>query len=89
MVISSCQMAGWKVIRSGKSSKRPASMSKMKTHLDRSVKCPKFWVGPTRERPGPMLFMVVVTAVKFVIKSFSSREMRRIETTNKVKKVSM
>jgi len=29
----------------------------------------KFCVGPTRERPGPILLMVEATAVKFVIAS--------------------
>ena len=48
----------------GNSSRRPASISKISTHLLKSVMCAKDAVGPTRERPGPMLLMVAATAVK-------------------------
>lgn len=83
----SCQIDGWNMMRRGKSSKRPANMSKIKIHFDKSVKCPKFWVGPTIDSPGPILFIVAITEVKFVTKSFSSREITKIDSTNSAKKV--
>ena len=55
----------------GKSSSLPASMSNIKTNLLSGEKRLKFCVGPTRFKPGPMLFMVVATAVKFVIRSLT------------------
>ena len=63
----------------GKSSSLPASISNISTHLDRGLNNAKFWVGPTNSRPGPILFNVAVTAVKFVIRSKLSREIIRTE----------
>ena len=63
----------------GKISNRPASMSKINTHLERQEKELKFPIGPTISRPGPILFNVAVTAVKFVIRSKLSREIIRTE----------
>ena len=53
----------------GKSSKRPANMSNISTYLEKSEKNPKFAEGPTRFKPGPILLMVAVTALKLVKKS--------------------
>ena len=80
--ISSCQIDGWNMIKSGNNSNRPASILKINTHFDKSVKCAKFCVGPTRDNPGPILFMVAITEVKFVTKSFSSNAMIKIERMN-------
>ena len=60
---------GWNRIRRGKSSSRPASMSNIRTYFEKWLKNEKFDVGPTRFKPGPMLFMVARTAEKFVAKS--------------------
>ena len=54
---------------SGNSSRRPASMSKIRTSLEKSENMEKFPLGPTRERPGPMLLSVAATAEKLVIRS--------------------
>lgn len=80
--ISSCQMDGWNKIKRGKSSKRPANILNINTHFDKSVKCAKFCVGPTIANPGPILFIVAITEVKFVTKSFSSNAMIKIERMN-------
>lgn len=63
----------------------PASMSKIITSFAGFVKLPKFIMGPTCARPGPMLFKVAAMAVKFVTISKPSRLMSRKETT-KMKK---
>ena len=63
----------------GNSSSRPASISKESTSLDNGEKIPKFPVGPIRERPGPTLFKVVATAVKFVTRSNSSKLMIKMD----------
>ena len=73
------QVSRRKRIRIGKSSSRPASISKARTSLDSGEKIPKFPVGPIRERPGPTLFKVVTTAVKFVTRSNSSKLMMKID----------
>lgn len=85
--ISSCQIDGWNMIKSGNNSNRPASISKINTHLDKSVKCAKFCVGPTMDKPGPMLFIVAITEVKLVTKSFSSNATIRIEKIKSAAKV--
>ena len=63
----------------GKSSSLPISMSKIKTHLEKSVKKEKFAVGPTIERPGPTLLNVVATAVNEVVRSCPSIETSRTD----------
>ena len=73
------QVSRRKRIRIGNSSSRPASISKERTSLDSGEKIPKFPVGPIRERPGPTLFKVVTTAVKFVTRSNSSKLMMKID----------
>ena len=73
------QVSRRKRIRIGNNSSRPASMSKERTSLDRGEKIPKFPVGPIKERPGPTLFKVVTTAVKFVTRSNSSKLMIKID----------
>lgn len=57
----------------GNSSRRPASISNISTNLDKIEKPPKLQVGPTAPSPGPMLFKVAATAVKFDVKSKLSR----------------
>ena len=63
----------------GKISRRPASISKISTSLAGSAKPLKFRMGPTSSRPGPMLFMVAATAVKFVTMSKPLRLMSKKE----------
>ena len=53
--------------RIGKISRRPASISKLRTSLDRVLKALKLQVGPTASRPGPMLLKQASTAVKLVV----------------------
>ena len=66
---------------SGNSSNRPASMSNIRTYFDILLKNPKFCTGPTWERPGPILFIVAATAVKFVEKSYPSMDTIRVDAT--------
>ena len=72
-------------MRSGNSSSLPASISKIKIYLEKTEKCPKFWVGPASSNPGPMLLIVAATAVKFVIRSFPSKEMASTEAEKRIK----
>ena len=44
----------------------------MKTNFEKTEKLEKLPAGPTSARPGPMLLMVVSTAVKFVTRSLPS-----------------
>lgn len=74
------QITGWNRISIGNSSSLPASMSKIRTYLEKGEKKPKFSVGPTNSNPGPILLIHAATAVKFVVKSFWSKEMAKIET---------
>ena len=53
----------------GKISRRPTSMSKDSSSLDHQEKAEKFPMGPTTSRPGPMLLMHAVRAVKVVTMS--------------------
>lgn len=78
-------MSGRNSTSIGKISRRPASMSKIITSFAGFVKLPKFIMGPTCARPGPMLFKVAAMAVKFVTISKPSRLMSRKDTT-KMKK---
>ena len=55
----------------GYSSSLPASISNIRTYLDAREKWPKFAVGPTAERPGPMLLNVAATEVKIVSRLWS------------------
>lgn len=71
----------------GKSSSLPANISIINTYLEKIEKCAKFCVGPTSERPGPMLLIVAATEVKFVVKSLFSNEIRRTDTANTIIKV--
>ena len=66
----------------GKSSSLPASISKIRMHLGMPENTEKLAVGPTSSRPGPMLFRVAATAVKFVTRSRSSIDRIRRENTN-------
>ena len=49
----------------------------MRTNLEKSEKAEKFPVAPTMFKPGPMLFKVAAIAVKLVVVSKPSREIRR------------
>ena len=80
--MDSFQIAGWNRISRGKSSRRPASISNISTHFEKMEKCAKFWVGPTISRPGPILFNVAITAVKFVTSPLFSKEINRIDVVN-------
>ncbi len=57
------------IIKIGKSSSRPASISIIITNFEKALKIEKFCVGPTKPKPGPMLFKVAITAVALVVKS--------------------
>lgn len=57
----------------GNNSSLPASISKQSTILESGVYAPKFCVGPTPARPGPILLSVAAIAVKFVSKSKLSK----------------
>lgn len=83
----SFQIAGWKRIRSGNNSSLPANISNIRIILEKMLKCPKFCVGPTRARPGPILLIVAITAVKFVTKSLPSKEMAKMDREKIIIKV--
>ena len=57
-------------------------MLNISTILENILKHEKLPVGPTSSRPGPILFSVVVTAVKFVIMSFPSKVIIKSEKQN-------
>ena len=48
----------------GKISNRPASISKLSSSLANGAKAEKFPVGPTMPKPGPMLLIQALSAVK-------------------------
>ena len=56
------------------------SISKLKIIFEKQENAEKFSTGPTFARPGPTLFRVVNTAVKFVIKSKLSTEISSTDT---------
>ena len=60
-------------------SKRPASISNIKTNFDNTEKSAKLPAGPTMLSPGPMLLRVAKMEVKFVAKSKPSREISKKE----------
>ena len=64
----------------GISSSLPAIISKISTSFEGIEKKAKFSVGPTSERPGPILLIVAATAVKLVTASLQSKETSRVET---------
>ena len=76
-------VTGVKMRSIGKSSSLPASMSKIRTSLDKGEKNPKFDVGPASSRPGPMLFRHAETAVKFETPSMFSNDKAITDITNK------
>ena len=80
--LCSFQMVGWNSINSGNNSNRPANISNIKTNFAKGENKSKFRVGPTKFNPGPMLFKVVATAVKLVIRSFPSKDSKNIEAAN-------
>lgn len=78
---ASFHTTGWNSISSGNNSSLPANISNIRTNFEKEVKQLKFCVGPTNSRPGPMLLIVAVTAVKLVTKSLPSSEMAKSEQT--------
>ena len=68
------------MIRTGRSSSRPASISKIRIIFEKQLYREKFPVGPTTENPGPILFNVAATADMFVSKSKPSTEISRIDS---------
>jgi hypothetical protein len=63
----------------GKISNLPASISKIYTSLEKSLKNENEPAGPTSESPGPILFNVAKTDVKLVVISYPSREIKSNE----------
>ena len=53
----------------GKISSLPISISNIKTVVERGEYIEKLHTGPTFARPGPMLLIAEITAVKLVVKS--------------------
>ena len=80
-VNNSFQIAGWNKISNGNNSSLPASISKIITSLEKSLKNPKLQSGPTILSPGPILLIVAAIAVKFVTRSWPSNEMAMTEAT--------
>ena len=66
----------------GNNSKRPANMLNIKTNFENGEKMEKFCVGPTISNPGPMLFNVATTAVKFVVKLKLYTLITKVESNN-------
>lgn len=64
----------------GNISSLPAIILKQKISFEKSENSEKLPYGPTFPIPGPMLFMVAVTAVKLVEKSKLSRDISKSET---------
>lgn len=73
-------MAGENSIIIGKHSNLPSSISILRTILDRFEKNEKFSVGPTFSKPGPILFIQVVTAVNDVEKSTLFKDINSNDT---------
>ncbi len=67
------QVMGENSTTMGRSSRRPASISNIRTYFDKRENMPKLDAGPTMDRPGPILLIVAAIAVKFVVKSKLSR----------------
>lgn len=67
------QVLGDNNSRIGKISSLPANILKIITNFDRLEKSPKFPMGPTISKPGPILFKVAAIAVKVEVKSKLSK----------------
>ena len=78
------QVLGKNKISKGNSSNLPASISKVKIILENPENAAKFCVGPTASSPGPILFRVAATAVKFVVKLKLSIEISNVENANTI-----
>ena len=65
----------------GINSNLPASISNINIHLEKELNEPKFSSGPTPAKPGPTLFNVAATAVKFVSKLLFSIAIKSIDAT--------
>ena len=75
------QVAGANKTSIGNTSKRPASISKIYTSFEKSLNPANEPAGPTAPSPGPMLFIVATTEVKFVVKSKPSKDINKSDTT--------
>ena len=73
--------AGVSSISIGYSSRRPASISNIRIYLVTGCIKPKLQVGPTLERPGPMLLNVQATEVNTVSRSRFSKSVIAITDT--------
>lgn len=80
-------MLGTKIINIGYNSNLPKSIAKINVILDIAEKPPKFPIGPTISRPGPILLNVAATAAKFVTKSNLSKDKINIDIVNITKYV--
>ena len=74
------QVRGERRISIGKTSRRPISISRVKTIFDSTENEAKLPVGPTTSRPGPILLSVAATAVKLVVKLLPSRLTKSTDT---------
>lgn len=74
------QTDGTSIIRIGRHSSLPKSISKDKMIFEKSEKNAKFSIGPTLLIPGPMLLKQAVTEVNVVAKSLLSKETSSTET---------
>ena len=66
-------------IRIGMISSLPANISNGSMILENIEKDAKLLTGPTRDKPGPILLTVAITAEKFVSKSNQSTEIKNVE----------
>jgi len=66
----------------GNNSSLPASISNINISFEGIEKKAKLQVGPTASSPGPILFMVAATAVKFVTRLCPSSESSSTDTAN-------
>lgn len=63
-------------IKIGKISSLPASMSNIKTILEKLLNPEKLQVGPTDSKPGPILLKHAITADKLVVMENPSTEIK-------------
>lgn len=64
-----------KIINIGNISNLPASISRLSTSLDKSLRLEKWLVGPTQFNPGPTLLRHIATAVNDDVKSMFCKPM--------------
>lgn len=78
-------MPGTRSRMTGRSSRRPASIAKLNTSLEKFENPAKVDIGPTPARPGPILLSVAATAVKLVTRSLPSIVTSNRQTTKTIK----